>query len=170
MPGPKPPRIELTEAERRALEQVVRGHTTPQQLALRCRIVLAAAAGWNHAQIARQLAISVDTARLWCRRWLALQAVPLVELGIAARLEDLPRPGAPARITVEQVCQIIALACETPAGSARPISQWTPRELADEIMNRGIVEHLSPRHAGRFLKAGGSPTAPDPLLVDARAG
>jgi hypothetical protein len=60
------------------------------------------------------------------------------------------------RITAEQVCQITALACETPASSDRPISQWTGREVADEIKKRGIVEQISARHAARLLKRGPS--------------
>lgn len=154
MSGPKPPLLELTEAERQAIEQVVRRHTTPQQLALRCRIVLLAAAGLNHAQIARQLDINVETAALWRQRWLDSQAIPLAELSVDERLADVPRPGAPARFTAEQVCLIVAMACEDPGESGRPISQWSQREIADEIIKRGIVETISPRHAGRFLKGG----------------
>jgi hypothetical protein len=45
--------------------------------------------------------------------------VPLTDLDAAARLADLPRPGAPGHITAEQVCQIVALACEPPGESGR---------------------------------------------------
>ena len=47
--------------------------------------------------------------------------------------------------------RIMALACETPALSDRPVSNWTPRELADEAVKRGIVEQISPRTVERFL-------------------
>jgi putative transposase len=154
MRGPKPPPIELSNAERQALQRLVRRHTTPQQLALRAQIVLAAADGANNCQIARQLDVSLDMVRRWRERWLALQPASLDELPIADRLTDAPRAGKPVRITAEQVCQIVALACETPAGSERPISQWTSRELADEIVNRGIVPQISGRHAARLLKRG----------------
>ena len=73
---------------------------------------------------------------------------------MADRLTDAPRPGTPTRITDEQVVRIVALACEPPAQSQRPISQWAGRELADEIIKRGIVEQISPRHAARLLKRG----------------
>lgn len=170
MPGPKPPTVELSEAERGALEEVVRRHTAPQQLVLRCRIVLAAAAGLNNSQIARQLDLDTETTGLWRQRWLGFQAIPLAELSIEERLADLPRSGAPAHFTAEQVCQIVALACEEPGASSRPISQWSQREIADEIIKRGIVETISPRQAGRFLKRGRSQATPDSLLVDAEAG
>src|SRR5512144_1066660 len=71
-----------------------------------------------------------------------------------ALITDAPRPGPPARITDEHVCRIVALACEAPERAGRPISQWTARELAEEIQQRGIVEQISARHAARLLKRG----------------
>ncbi len=154
MRGPKPPMIELTEVERQDLERLVRRHTTPQQLALRARIILAAADGANNCQIARQLDVSLDMVRRWRDRWLALQPALVEDLPLAERLTDAPRPGKPVRITDEQVAKIVALACEPPADSQRPISQWTSREIADEIKHRGIVDQISGRHAARLLKRG----------------
>jgi putative transposase len=156
MRGPRPSAIELTEEERRGLAALVRRHTTPQQVALRARLVLAAAAGLNNAQVARQEGVEVGTARLWRGRWLGLRPIALADLSVEERLTDAPRSGAPARITAEQVCQIVALACEAPGQSGRPISQWTGREVADEVVARGIVPAISPRHAGRLLKKGTS--------------
>ena len=154
MRGPKPTAIVLSDAERQELEQLVRRHSTPQQIALRARIVLAAADGANNCQIARQLDLSLDMVRRWRTRWLVLQPASLDDLPIAERLTDLPRPGKPVRIIAEQVCQIVALACEPPKDSLRPISQWTGREIADEIKQRGIVGTISGRHAARLLKRG----------------
>jgi len=154
MRGPKPPAVALTAAERRELEALVGAHRTPQQRALRARIILAAADGANNAEIGRALGIAADTARQWRMRWLGLAALPLAGLGVAERLADAPRPGGPCRITAETVCLITALACEAPAASARPISQWSGRELADEAVKRGIVDRLSPRHACRLLQRG----------------
>jgi transposase len=150
--GPKPAAVHLSDAEQQELEKLVKRHSTEQQIALRARIVLAAAAGKGNAEIGRELQVTVDTARLWRQRWLHLQAIPASELSAEERLQDLPRPGAPAKITADQMCQIEALACEKPAASERPISQWTSREIADEIIKRGIVTEISPRHAARLLK------------------
>jgi len=168
MSGPKPPAIELSEAERSELQRLVRAGTTGQQLVLRARIVLAAGEGLNNTRIAAALGTAAKTARQWRSRWQTFGAVPLEELSVAERLADAPRPGAPARISPEQLCQIFALACETPADSERPISQWSARELADEIVRRGIIERLSPRHAGRLLKSGRPPTASVPVLAYTR--
>jgi putative transposase len=154
MPGPKPPPVDLTDEERRELEGLVRRHKTGQQIAERARIVLLAADGLNNSEIARRLTLEPDTVRLWRRRWLSFTGVAVADLSVAARLADAPRPGTPARITPEQVARIVALACEAPSASGRPISQWSNHEIAAEIMRRGIVATISPRHAARLLKRG----------------
>lgn len=154
MRGPKPPVIVLTDTERQALEQLVRRHSTAQQVALRARLILAAAEGANNSQIAREEGVDIETVRLWRGRWLGLQAITLDDLSVEDRLMDAPRSGKPVRITDAQVCQIIALACEAPERSGRPISQWTGREIAEEIKQRGIVAEISERHAARLLKRG----------------
>jgi putative transposase len=155
MPGPKPPVINLSDAERQGLELLIRRYSTGQQKAIRARIVLMAASGKNHREIAREMQVSVDTARLWRLRWLNLQSISLDDLSIEERLEDLPRPGTPPRLTADQICQIEELACEKPEKAGRPISQWTGREIAEEVMKRGIVDVISSRHASRLLKKGG---------------
>jgi transposase len=154
MKGPKPPIVQLSEAERQGLEKLVKAHSTPQQLVVRARIVLTASQGLNNEQVGRELQVGVDRVRYWRQRWLAGQAIPLSELSVEERLHDLPRAGKPSALTADQVCQITALACEQPEQSARPISQWSGREIADEIMKRGIVAQISPRHAARLLKRG----------------
>jgi transposase len=75
-------------------------------------------------------------------------------LSTEERLDDLPRPGAPAQFSADQRCQIEQLACEAPEKAGRPISQWTGREIANELVARGIVETISARHAARLLKRG----------------
>src|SRR3979411_2904572 len=152
MATPRPPKVVLSERERAAWERLVRAFTTGQQLALRARIVLAAGDGLNNLQIARELGVDDETPGHCRRRWLQFQDVPLEEVSAAKRLADAPKPGAPAKFTPEQVCQIIALACERPADSNRPISQWSHRELADEIVRRGIGVPISPPHAGRCVQ------------------
>ena len=154
MRGPKPQAIELTDTERRGLAAVARRHTTPQQVALRARSSLAAADGHNDAQIARELAVGVETARRWRGRWRDLRGIALADLSRERRLADAPRSGAPVRIGAEQVCRIVALACAAPAATGRPISQRTDREIADEVIKRGIAAALAPRHAGRLRNRG----------------
>jgi transposase len=156
MRGPKPTRLELDAVMQSELEQLIRRHTTPQQVALRARIVLACAGEANNAQIARELGVNLDTVRLWRTRWLACAPASLEDLPVIERLGDAPRSGKPVRITAEQVCQILELACEAPERAGRPISHWTAREIADEVKARGIVQQISDRHAARLLKRGTS--------------
>lgn len=152
MRGPKPTPIQLSDPERQGLEKLIKAHNTRQQIALRSRIILAAAEGKNNSQIARELRITLDTVRLWRKRWLTLQPISLEDLGIEDRLEDLPRPGAPPRIRPDQRAKIQELACEKPEESQRPITHWTNREIAEEILQGGMVEQISARHAARLLK------------------
>ena len=154
MRGPKSAPLVLNEDERQGLERLAHRHTTPQQLALRARIVLAAAAGASTGQIAQQHATSSEMVRRWRERWRGLQPASFADLPLQERLTDAPRPGKPRRITAEQECQIIAMACEPPSQSSRPISHWTGREVADEIIKRQILPTISARHAARLLKRG----------------
>lgn len=72
MPKTAPKPLKLNEEEREQLQQLVNHHNTPQQLALRASIILLADEGRNHQEIARELGISRDMARLWRNRWLEL--------------------------------------------------------------------------------------------------
>jgi putative transposase len=156
MPGPKPSEVKLSEPERQGLEKLVSQRSAGHQKVIRGRIILLAAAGENVPAIAKTLNISPDMTRLWRRRWMDLQAIGIEELRVEERLEDLPRAGRPTRIAADQICQIKKMACEKPEKSGRLISQWSGREIAIEIMQRGIVERISTRHAARLLKKGAS--------------
>src|SRR5216117_186516 len=147
-------KVVLSEKEREALVQITKRHRSEQQQAQRARMILAAAQGTSNAQIARELHLNVDTVRLWRDRWVGLQGIDLDTLSLVERLQDAPRPGTPPKFTAQQRYQMAALACETPMKAGRPISQWTGREIAEELMERGIVEQISPRHASYLLKKG----------------
>ena len=152
MPIPKAQEVKLSDTERQGLEKLVKRHQVGQQTALRARIVLAAADGLQNKEIMAKYGLTADTVRLWRNRWVKLQDISLNDLCIEDRLQDAPRPGAPTRITADQRCQIEALACEKPENSERPITHWSAREIADEIIKRQIVPEISPRHAARLLK------------------
>lgn len=132
--------------QRDVLEHLVRTHSTPQQLALRARIILHAADGMRVRVCAREVGVWPKTVRYWRKRW--RQASP--GQSVPERLADAPRPGAPATFTAEQICAVVT--CEKPSDSERPISQWSQREIADEAMRRGLVASISQRSVGRFLK------------------
>lgn len=140
--------LNLNDGDRSELQQLINRHNTAQQIVLRAKIILLASEGKNHGEIARILDISLDMARLWRNRWLETSGR---ELSIIQRLQDMERIGAPVKFSMEQVIELFALACSPPEDYGRPISHWTPRELADEIMKQEIIESISIRHVGRLL-------------------
>ena len=152
-------RINLTEQEREALRQLTRKHTEKQSIVMRAKIILMADEGEKNQDIAAKLGVRSHVVTTWTKRWLEKSQEPIEQ-----RLEDLPRPGAPDTFTPEQLCQMIALACESPQDHGRPITHWTHRELAAELIKQGIVESISPHHLGRLLKKRLATTS-HPVLV-----
>jgi len=160
---PRTRQLILSENQRQILEALVRRTHCPQAIAIRAKIVLAADEGLGMTQIGQNLGCSRDLARRWRDRFTAGQArwgesaeqwdFDTLTDKVIELLQDCQRSGAPAKFTPEQLCQIVALACEiTPEQCHRPVSHWTARELAEEAAQRKIVPSISPRHAGRFLK------------------
>jgi putative transposase len=176
MGGPPPATIELSTRQRALLEQFCQRHTAPQRLVRRVLILLSLADDPCLQTTARNLGLNRISVRLWRDRWLdAAEALAQAEkddlsdsqlLGlIEGLLDDAPRPGGPATFSPEQIVQIVAVACEPPEKSGRPISHWTHRELADEVKKRQIVKDIAPRSVGRFLKTGRPAAPPQPLLA-----
>jgi putative transposase len=176
MSGPPPATIDLSTRQRALLERLRLRETAPQRLVRRVHVLLALAANPCLQTTARGLGLNRISVRLWRDRWrAAAEALAQAEkddlsdqqlLGlIEGILDDAPRPGGPATFSPEQIVQIVAVACEPPGKSGRPISHWTHRELADEVKRRQIVQDIAPRTVGRFLKTG-RPAAPSqPLLA-----
>ncbi|MBW4447316.1 MAG: helix-turn-helix domain-containing protein [Spirirestis rafaelensis WJT71-NPBG6] len=144
-----PKNLNISEGDRHELQQLINRHNTPQQIALRAKIILMASDGQNHREIARSLKINRQMARLWRNRWLETDEK---DLSIVQRLQDMERVGAPVKFSMEQVIELFALACSPPLDYGRPISHWTPRELADEIIKQGIIQSISVCHVGRLLE------------------
>jgi len=143
----------------------------PHGLVQRAKIVLLAHAGHKNTEISRQLSIQEENAGKWRKRWLSGTAQLIACEGkpnalrdaIEFLLADAPRPGIAPTFTSEQVCQIIALACEPPPAH---LSHWTRAALVEEAVKRGIVEQISCTTIGRFLKSGTDKTASITLLAE----
>ncbi|MCJ7557466.1 MAG: helix-turn-helix domain-containing protein [Gammaproteobacteria bacterium] len=177
MAGPQAATITLSESQQEILERLLRRDKTPQALVQRIHIVLCAAQGLSNAQIARRLQHQRRTVIRWRGRWaqaMAGLATAEAEQVSAKQLEalvvqvfaDAARPGAPVKFAAEQVAQIVAVACEAPAESACPVTHWTPQELRLEVLKRGIVEEISARSVGRFLKGERAQAASESLLAE----
>lgn len=168
-------KVVITERQQDALHQIVSSRSSPQGLAHRAQIILLAFEGLQNEQIAQRLQCERHGVGTWRRRWQkAFQRLVVIECmeqpsalraAIEEVLGDLPRAGCGGTFTAEQITQILAVACEEPVNSGRPVTHWTPRELTEEVIRRGIVPSISVRHVGRFLKGGGPPAAPEPVLA-----
>jgi len=158
--------IEVSERQRGLLEKWDRNRAdTPYRLIERCRIVLMSADGVSNAEQGRRLGTDQQLARRWRRRWFEAQErlAAAEEKGANDKdlgkllvdvLSDRPRAGVTPTFSAEQLTKIIAIACEPPEESGRPVTHWTPKELADEAIKRDVVESISPRHVDRLLKGG----------------
>jgi len=178
MRGPRAAAIQVSPAQQDVLQRIQRQQTADQRLVRRASIILALAANPCVEAVARQLRLTRPTVRGWRDRWRDAtevlrraeqeQTPPQLRRLVELILDDAPRPGKPATFSPEQIVLIVAVACEPPEESGRPISHWTSRELADEVQKRGIVTKISPRSVGRFLKRGRPAAAPQPLLAQCR--
>lgn len=161
MPNPKPQPIYLSERQQVILEKIARRQSSSQQLVRRVRIILEMAQGKNNQQVARELEIHRETVRQWRERWRSAQEqLTSVEVSrddkalmpwIETLLADEQRPGTPAHFRLEQIVEILAIACEPPESSGYPLSHWTPQAVRTEALKRGIVKQISVRQVGRFL-------------------
>lgn len=161
MPG-KAAKVTITERQQEILRTICNASTAPSHLRQRASIILLAFDGLRNPDIADEVDLSRRQVGIWRRRWAnawdRLIRIECLQSGAALRrameqvLSDAPRPGAPGKFTPEQVTQILAVACEPPEKSGRPITHWTAQELADEVIKRGIVPSISPSQVGRYLR------------------
>jgi transposase len=161
MPG-SAAKLVITEGQQAVLKQIVAAPTSPVRLVQRAEIILRAFERQENQAIAAAIELDPTAVGMWRRRWAkAWQRLILIECGethaafrraVEDILSDAPRSGNPGKFTPEQITQILALACEPPEQSGRPMTQWTYKELANEAKKRGIVESISPAQIGRYLR------------------
>lgn len=157
----KAAKIVLTEMQKAELENISRSKISQQRWIQRARIILLAAAGMLNSEISSRVGIGRQQVGSWRRRWQHSQAALLtVELNepraelrrtIEDVLSDAPRSGSPGKFTAEEVVEVIAVACEDPKNSNRPVDHWTRRELKEEVFARGVVTSISQSHIGNLL-------------------
>jgi transposase len=121
MPGPVAVQIVLSAEEREQLELWTRRRTSAQALALRSRIVLAAADGCKNSEIAVRLGVSRPTVTKWRSRFVTQRLDGLV---------DEPRPGRPRTVTDEHVEEVIVKTLES---TPKDATHWSTRSMAAEV-------------------------------------
>jgi transposase len=160
MPG-KAAKIRISEKQQVILQELRRSRTVAKSFVQRATVILLGFEGLLNEDIAAQVGLNRQQVGLWRRRWReAWESLCVWECGEPERLReaildvlsDAPRPGAPAKFTAEQVAQMVAVACESPELSGRPINHWTTTELRDEVLARNIVAAISRAQVGRFLQ------------------
>jgi hypothetical protein len=137
--------------------------------------------GANQCHVTRQMRRKRGTVHPGRQRWLAL--APKLEQSegegghdtvrtpmVVEALTAHPRSGTPATLTAEQMVQMVAVAWADPADSGRPVSHGRPREVAEEVRKRGLVETISARRGGRLLPSGGLTAAAGGVLAQRHAG
>src|SRR4051794_19917454 len=160
MPGTAA-RVRVTEKQLAILEELSRSRTEAKGIVRRASILVLGFQGLLNEQIAVEVGLNRQQVGIWRQRWReawdSLCAWECTEPhrlreAILDVLSDAPRPGCPGKITADQVARILAVACESPSLSGRPITRWTHRELRDEVVKREIVASLSVAQVGRYLK------------------
>jgi transposase len=158
-----PGALPLSARQRRLLDGMVRRSTAPHRLVRRARLILALAAGPSPNQVAKQLGVLRQPVYKWRDQWrqrhyylVAAEAAEPHDKRLSAfgerQLLDRYRCGRPATFSPEQWGNIIALACESPQASGRPLTQGTSRDLAAEWGQRGIVTAMSRATSSRLLQ------------------
>jgi transposase len=154
--GPQAVALELTDAERTALESLVRRRNIGQALAQRARVVLACAApGATNLGVAKALGVSRPTVATWRGRFAAHRLEGLV---------DVPRPGAPRRIGDEAVERLIALTLEEAPADA---THWSTRSMAKRAgMSQTAVSRIWRAFGLRPHRTETFKLSSDPAFVD----
>ena len=160
--GRKPVKVEMTDYQEKMLMQIRQSTKASQAHVMRAEIIMRAYADESNLQIAQEMVCDRGTVIKWRKRWSESQSrlqdaeENVTEGGyrklIEATLSDAERSGRPNTFTAEQLCQIIAVAVQKPEEYGCPVTHWTPYELTQIVIKEGIVNSISPRHIGRFLK------------------
>lgn len=135
MPAPVRPLL-LSDSDKQQLQQWASAYGTPQQVALRCRIVLAAAEGQSDNSIAQQLESTRPTVRLWRARF--------AQKGLPGLWEVAPGRGRKATYGPEKIQQVIDTTLQSkPKGQ----SQWSCRSLAHQLgVSKSTVSNIWRSH------------------------
>src|ERR1041384_1775169 len=133
MASPHAAAIVLSDAERAELQSWMRRRTSAAGLAVRAKIVLAAADGGSNVELADRLELDRGTIRKWRNRFVQYRCDGLL---------DEPRPGRPRIVGDDQIEALITATLETTPPDA---THWSPRQMAEHL---GLSRSLWSRGGG----------------------
>ncbi|HET7146478.1 MAG TPA: IS630 family transposase [Gaiellaceae bacterium] len=147
--------VVLTVEEREVLERWARRPTSAQALALRCRIVLAAAEGRASKEIAAELGCNHNTVSKWRGRFARRRL---------DGLHDEPRPGKPRSISDADVERVIVKTLEEQPKGA---THWSTRSMAAATgMSQSAVSRIWRAFGLKPHRSESFKLSPDPQFVD----
>ena len=168
------PPIRISSRQTRLLDEHIRKRSTANHEVKRIQIILKGSKGQSMYSVSKEIGLSLNPTYAWRKRWersypdlLAFEkgksgeGVSDLELlgQMLLILKDRARPGSPAKFTLSQKQQIVALACREPSEYGIPINRWTHEMLAHVAQVEKIVTSISPRYVGKILKKSGITTA-----------
>jgi putative transposase len=175
MPWKTPTPITLSKKQHQILKENAVGTHTPLHIKTRSQIILHASKGWSNNAIEENMGIDPKTVNKWRDRYsvqyeelkrIETETPHKIRSTIMKVLSDAPRTGGPPKFKDEQVAAIIAISCEDPSKYGLPFSHWNSGSLKNEVEKLGIVESISVRQVGRFLKRKRFTTSPESVLAE----
>jgi len=154
-------KIKMSERQEELLKIMSTGRNVKSSYKQRADILLRAKEGETHTSIAKVYDIQINTVIKWRNKWIRnyeeimkteTEEPKKLKEKIENILSDCYRSGSKGKFKEEQKTKIIAISLELPEKMGVPISQWSPKQLAKKVMELGIVESISERQVGRYLK------------------
>lgn len=154
-----PSPLTITESQKIELNRIATARTTPLQISKRANILRLTAKGVPYSVTAVKLEISLNTVKLWRKRWDEFlseineaQDQIGIEAALLSFLQDKIRSGQPRKFSDIQVKQIVSLACDRPTNHGLIMNEWTYETLAAVAQEKNIVPSISKSHVRLLLK------------------
>ena len=162
-------KLHVSERQLILIKQLIRAGKVGPRMVKRLKVVELASEGISNYQINKLIDLQKNMVGIWRKRW-AAKVNNLTRLEMKHKLSDSdlrkqilnclsdePRSGSPARITLSQKNQIVALACEKPEDHGVPISQWNLSLLTSVVKEKNIVKEISRSTVGEIIKKNFNP-------------
>lgn len=171
--------LQMSDRQKLIITKIVKQGRVGTRLCNRLKVLLLASEGRSDYEINKVVGLHKGQIKKWRDRWeQKVESIVRLEQNSAYELtdralrnhilkivSDLPRPGKPSRISLDQKNQIIAIVCEKPKDHGVPISKWTLSALTDVVKEEKIVENISRSYLAKILQKKTSTTKNEKLDV-----